>query len=244
VRLPNGLRITWWVVVTSVITWFLAKRYPDLVAGHASALDMLVVVVWIALMLAPVFGELKLFGMSFKHQVEALKDDLKAEFWSIRSEVRTAVDARTSLSQQFHFPPPDSQLPDLEEQIKRIVAKALESNGQHNGAAVSTEIAVSADVRLLFATRYALERELRRVWDSRVPKKAGLSPIKQRFFPIGKMVTDLRDSGVLDPYLANAIQEVYAVCSPAIHGAPVSEAQLRFVRDTGLHLVNVLAVIQ
>ncbi len=43
--------------------------------------------------------------------------------------------------------------------------------------------------------------------------------------------------------IAHAIREVYAICSPAIHGEPVSDAQVAFAEDVGPELVAALKAI-
>jgi hypothetical protein len=42
-KLPN-----WFRILTAGLTWVLYRRYPDLVAGHAAAVDVFVFAVWVA----------------------------------------------------------------------------------------------------------------------------------------------------------------------------------------------------
>jgi hypothetical protein len=48
----------------------------------------------------------------------------------------------------------------------------------------------------------------------------------------------------MEPRLDHAIREVYAVCSPAIHGEPVTQAQIDFVKDVGPELIAALRSIE
>jgi len=50
--------------------------------------------------------------------------------------------------------------------------------------------------------------------------------------------------GIPDDRLADAVQEVCRVASPAIHGEPVSDAQVAFVRDLARELDSALEVIR
>jgi alkyl hydroperoxide reductase subunit AhpC len=64
-KLPNWFRILWWFLLTAGLTWVLYRRYPDLVAGHAAAVDVFVFAVWVALILVPLFHEVSFSGVKF-----------------------------------------------------------------------------------------------------------------------------------------------------------------------------------
>jgi len=101
----------------------LAKRYGDLIGGNSTGSDMLVLVVWLALLLLPLFQEVSLFGLTFKREFEALKTSVSDNVASIRAEIRNSIDIRTQISPNIVFPatPPDSQLP----AIKKMIEAAL-----------------------------------------------------------------------------------------------------------------------
>jgi hypothetical protein len=63
-KLPNWFRILWWFLLTAGLTWVLYRRYPDLVAGHAAAVDVFVFAVWVALILVLLFHEVSFSGVS------------------------------------------------------------------------------------------------------------------------------------------------------------------------------------
>jgi hypothetical protein len=128
-KLPNWFKILWWALLTSGVSWLLYKRYPDLTAGHAAPVDIVFFVIWIALMLVPLFQEVSLLGLKFKQEVEGLKSFVAAQISDIRNEVKNAVDV--TVSPQITIPPPtpDAKLPALEERIKAVVADALAAYG-------------------------------------------------------------------------------------------------------------------
>lgn len=57
------------------------------------------------------------------------------------------------------------------------------------------------------------------------------------------MARALAEEGFLDPDLVHAIREVYSVASAAIHGEPVSEAKVDFVRDVEGQLLSALRTL-
>jgi len=200
-----------------------------LVAGHAAPVDIFFFAVWVALMLIPLFQEVSFLGVKFKQEVEALKSFVAAQVGDIRSEVRNAVDVRTTFSPHITIPAPvsDAQLPELEAKIKSAVSEALSAHGLKAGSTSRPTIEAPDDVTFLFATRYAIEKELRRIASGR------LKVPNNRPMPIVRLGRALVEAEVLEPRLENAIREAYAVCSPAIHGEPVTQAQINFVRDVG-----------
>jgi hypothetical protein len=239
-KLPNWLKILWWFLLTAGLTWVLYRRYPELVAGHAAAVDVFVFAVWAGLMLVPLFHEVSFLGVKLKQEVEDLKSFVAAQVGEIRSDVRNAVDVRTTFSPQIMIPTPvsDAQLPELEAKIKTAVSEALSAHGLKAGSADRATVEVPADVSFLFATRYAIEKEVRRIANDR------LRTLDRRPLPIFRLGKALVEAEVMEPRLENAIREVYAVCSPAIHGEPVTQAQTNFVKDVGPELIAALRSIQ
>jgi hypothetical protein len=238
-RLPNWLKIVWWLALAVAVTSYLWTRYPDLFAGRAVAADVVVFLVWIALLLAPIFQEVELFGVRMKQTVEQMKQELKSEIHSVRTELRNAVDVRTVFSPQIFAPapPPDSQLPGLEARIRTAVTEVLAAHGIRQPTPVPTDLAVDNNVALLFAARYGIEKELRRLAREReldLPlKRAGAMQISRA----------LTQTGVIEPQLDHAIREVYAVSSAAVHAEDVSDAQVSFVREVGPELIGALRAI-
>jgi hypothetical protein len=57
------------------------------------------------------------------------------------------------------------------------------------------------------------------------------------------MVQALAEAGVIDPRIASAIRDVYAVASLSVHVETVSPAQIAFVRDVATELIAALRAI-
>lgn len=243
-KLPNWFKIAWWLALVGLLTAFLYRRYPDLVEGGAAAADIVVFVVWIALLLAPLFNEVTLLGITLKQEIEDLKGFVSAQVSNIRSEVKSAIEVRTTFSPHFNIPAPaaDAQLPNLEARIKSALSDALVAHGVKPSAAPSP-LVTPDDVALLFAARYNIEVELKRIANGR-ESVGGARPLHGRPIPALQLTRYLREAELLEPGLANAIREVYSVCSPAVHGEPVTEAQISFVREVAPDLIATLRAIQ
>jgi hypothetical protein len=69
------------------LKWVLYTRYPDLVTGHAAAVDVFFFAIWIALMLVPLFQEVSFLGVKFKREVEGLKAFVATQVGDMRNEL-------------------------------------------------------------------------------------------------------------------------------------------------------------
>jgi len=242
-KLPNWFKIVWWVALIVLLTVFLYHRLPDFNAGHAVAADIVVFLVWMALLLAPLFNEISLLGITLKQQIDELKTFVAAQVIDIRSEVRNANDIRTTISSHFHMGTQvsDAELPNMREQIKSAIFGAGTVLGDKSQL-TTMSLNVPDNANILFAARYNIEVELRRLAESwRISN--GLMPLRGYPLPVAQVAQQLVDLEVIEPAIADAIREVYSVCSPAIHGEPVTEAQISFVKELVPSLVATLRAI-
>ncbi len=125
-HLPNWFKVTWWATLTALLSYFLFLRYPDLVAGQAAPADIVVFVIWVALLLAPLFNEVSLLGITLKQQIDELKGFVSTQV----TDLRNAVEVRTSINQQFTLPANDAKLPDIETMVKTAVAAQMSAQGK------------------------------------------------------------------------------------------------------------------
>lgn len=219
------------------VSSILYMRLPAITSGTSAPVDVVLFLLWVALFLAPIFSEINLFGIQLKHEVKALKEEVSG----LRNDIRNSVDVRTQINPTFHvpLPPPDSQLPALEARLRSVMVDVLREHGVERPQQRVDIPSVSDDVALLFNARYHVERELRRIAAERLPLEEGRRPL-----PVFHIARVLSSQGLLDPRLAHAVREVYVVASPAIHGEPVSDAKVAFVREITPELISTLKAIR
>lgn len=238
-KLPNWFKVLWWALLSAAVTVFLAYRHSALMAGDASPVDIVAFLVWTALLLAPVFGKIGLFGLSLEQEIRKVRDEIRSEILLLRTDLHNAVDVRNTFSPQLTLPspPPDSQLQDMQSKVKEAMKDVLADLGLPQPSQAPTEPNVPGDVGYLFAVRYGIERELRRLanehqLDFNGRRVAGM-----------QLLRGLVKAGVLDPALHQSIRDLYAVSSAGIHGEDVTQAQVGFVKDVGPELIGVLKEI-
>jgi hypothetical protein len=239
-KTANWFKILWWVVLLLGFGALLTKRYNDLVEGKSFAGDVLVLVVWLALLLLPLFREVSFFGMTFKRELEELKKDVKAEVASVRAEIRNSVDIRAQISPNIVFPPPppDSQLPAIEKRIQASLEEMLRNHNTRPASVSEEALVVPSDADVLFRARYNIERELRRIWEQHTQGTQ-----EGRFVPTLRIAQSLAEWELINGEIARAIREVWQAASPAIHGQSVTQAKVAFVRDVAPRLVVTLKAI-
>ena len=236
-NLPNWFRIGWWVILLAVITAFLCVRYPDLVAGNATPADVVVFLAWVALGLAPVFQDVNLLGLRFRQELKEVKEEVSA----LRTEVRMAVDIRNQFSPTLALFPPVSadQLPGLAQEVKKraqAVAGVTEADVKRADAVTQ---GVPEHVGFLFQTRFALERELRRIYRSRV-----VTPEEDRPISTTRLIRTLFQAELIDRDAAVAAEELYRIASRAIHDEDIPPVQIKFAYDVAGWLLAELKAIR
>jgi hypothetical protein len=71
-----------------------------------------------------------------------------------------------------------------------------------------------------------------------------VSLLQRRPLPFNQLSEILVKQELLHPSIANAIREIYSVCSPAIHGEPFTPAQVDFVREVAPEVVGALDEVE
>jgi len=71
-KLPNWFKIAWWGVLLVFLSYAVFVRFDAYEAGNVTGMDALVLLVWLALAMVPVFNEMELLGFKFKQEREDL----------------------------------------------------------------------------------------------------------------------------------------------------------------------------
>jgi cytidylate kinase len=230
-KLPNWFKITWWIILLLLTGIILFKRYEAITTGQSVPADVFVFLIFVALMLVPIFSEIEFFGLKLKREIEELKSDIRIKFGDIKNEIRNTqtqtLNQTIQAYGQYGPPPPDSKLPELEEEIDRIVKAKLQEHGVIIDQPLASRIDVPEDNLTMFKVRYNIETQLRRIWENRFDEKA----FDQRFRhqPIMRIIQDLTKYEIIDNNFYGILREILSICNYAIHGEQVTDNQVNFV---------------
>lgn len=107
----NWERSLWWFLLVLLFTTFVIWRLPVyLGGGKSTTVDAIVLVVYIALLLAPLFQEVSLFGVSLKNKI----DEVKAEVDTLKAEFRNSVTVNITNQQ------PESHLSEVNQASEKM----------------------------------------------------------------------------------------------------------------------------
>lgn len=172
-KLPNWFRIIWWLALLGIISYIIVRRHDALVTGQGSFGDVLLLLIWVALFLAPIFQEVDFFGIKLKQHLS----ELKREVDGLRTDIRNTIDVQAHISPTFYMPsaPPDAQLPAIEDRFRRILDDTLKKYDvvpQKDEALTD----IPENTVFLFKARYMIEREIIRIWDQRMSSEMFTRP--------------------------------------------------------------------
>jgi hypothetical protein len=236
-KLLNWGKIALWLALIAFFSWLLSQRYSSIMEGASNATDIVIFLIWIALIAAFVFQEVDFFGVRLKREIDNLRTEFKEQIISLKSEIINMQNQNVYVYPLM--PSTDSELKDLEKRVTPIIEKTLKGQGLEKQVPSLKEPKVPDDTQFLFSVRYAIENELRRlstlIWSSYLEKRP------QSILAIASTLSEM---GKITPQVARLIREVYAICSSAVHGGDVSETSLTFVREMSPPLLAYLKSIE
>lgn len=241
-KLPNWLKIVWWILLAGFFAFIFYQRYDSIISGDSIPIDIVIFLTLIALLTIPLFQEVNFFGVSLKKEIEKIKSDVKEQILNLRSDIQSTVNMKTEMSQQVQLlpPPTDAELQDIKTDLK----STLEQLKQKGLEKIIPKFEIPEDNRFLFEVRYTIENELRRIWSKWKAKiiEMGLwtgQGFKELEHPQSafQIVSSLSELKIIDARFSSLIREVYRVCAPAIHGEEVSQTAVGFVRDVAPGLI-------
>lgn len=237
-KLPNWFKIFWWILLLILTGLILFKRYDAITSGSSVPTDVFIFLIFIALMLVPIFSEIEFFGLKFKKELDELKHDLSIKIGDIRNEIRNnQTQTLNATFQGYGPPPPDNKLPELEKEIDRIVKGKLKEHG-----IVADDVDVKVDVPTeniqLFKVRFNIEKRIRQIWEQRFDNEEDRSRLRHQ--PIIKIIQDLTKFEIIDGNFYGILREILSICNYAIHGESVTDSQVKFVMKNSKQVIEYL----
>jgi hypothetical protein len=232
----NNFKTVWWAILVIALGAYLYLRQNDLIGGNPTYFDVIVFLVWISVCLAPIFKDIKLFGLELKQDIEQLKKDISHQLSLMKVELQSSIDVSSSNTSHVHInsgtpiPASDAEIPDIKQQI----AETLKEFGI--GKAGQTELFFTQDIQQesidLFKVRLSFERLIN--------EYSRLNGIDPRRYPMHRILRELQNNERISPNVIHGVLEVLAICNYAVHGEVVSENQIAFVMDSAPGLYKAL----
>jgi hypothetical protein len=228
----NNFKVFWWGLLVVVIGLFLYSRHEQLLEGTPNYFDTTVFLVWVAICLAPIFKEMKIFGFELKQTIEEVKKDLAHKMELMKIELQSSIEISSSNTNSVHVlngnsipvPAPDSEIPDIRNEIR----SALRELGVAGRFQVADELVLDDGIDnktiQLFKIRLSFEKLVNAFAHS-----TGTYPPR---YPLNRILKGLKDTNVLPRNLVAGVNEILAVCNYAVHGEDITEKQHAFVIES------------
>lgn len=227
----------YWFIIVVFLTYLIIRRLPSFLDGNPTNMDIIIFIIWFALLIAPLFPEVNIFGVGLKNEIKSLRNDFQGEILNLRSDIQNTV----NFNPQFYMgqsTPSDAELPGLKEAIQKAVEEAFGTTDIQT-AEIQEDLSAPTDAQYLFSVRYNMEKELDRILRFYSPieseNRPGRSPVQ--------IMRQLLQSETIDMEFYKAMRDVYAVCNQAIHGQDVSQVKISFVRDVAPSLIAYLGTL-
>ena len=232
----NNFKIVWWAILVIALGAYLYLRQDDLIGGNPTYFDVVVFLVWISVCLAPIFKDIKLFGLELKQDIEQLKKDISHQLSLMKIELQSSIDVSSSNTSHVHInsgtpiPASDAEIPDIKQQIAETVREF------GIGKAGQTELFFTQDIQQesvdLFKARLSFEKLIN--------EHSRLNGIDPRRYPMHRILRELQKNERISSNVIHGVLEVLAICNYAVHGEVVSENQIAFVMDSAPGLYKAL----
>lgn len=226
----NNFKVVWWAILVIALGGYLYLRQDQLIVGNPTYFDVVVFLLWMAVCLAPIFKDMKLFGLELKQDIEQLKKDISYQLAIMKVELQSSIDVSSSNTSHVHInsgapiPANDAEIPDIKQQI----AETLRDFGIGVGRSDQPELLFAHDIQKesidLFKVRLSFERLIK--------EYSRLNGIDLRRYPIHRVLRELQKNEKISPNVINGVLEVMAICNYAVHGETVSENQNDFVLES------------
>lgn len=228
-KLLNWFKITYWILLTVVIGYFFVyKKYSLIESGNH--LYLFIFLIWTAILLLPLFGEIKFFGIELKKEVEELKGQVNSLKLKLKLNNKNSQETKINVNPA---PPSDKSIAESQKRIKRTLEETLKAHGIEKVTA--SQASTPDTVNFLFNIRYNIEKEIRRLCKNHFSHD-------RNNVSLMRIITELKVAGVIDQKIYKIIRDVYSITSPAIHGEEdlVSKIQFEYIREVGPELIATL----
>lgn len=240
-KLPNWFKILWWILLIGLTGIILFNRFDEIISGQSVLFDIFIFLIFVALMLVPIFSEIDFFGIKLKKEIEDLKQDIRIKLGDIKNEIRSSQTQTVHQTvQTFGPPPPDNKLPELQYEIERILSAKLKEHGITPDIKIARRIDVPQGNLLMFQVRFNIEKQLRRIWVQRFDS-GNFDPRHQ---PLTRIIQDLAKFEIIDNNFFVILREIISICNYAIHGEKVTENQVSFVTKNAKQILDYLSQVK
>ncbi|MCX6249666.1 MAG: hypothetical protein NTX61_02835 [Bacteroidetes bacterium] len=220
-KYSDNFKKKWWIIILVLISILIVLKSIKIINPFIDnqSYDLLLLIIWFILILYPLIGEIDIFGVKLKKEIEEVKTKM--------FEIKAALSNTNTFNPIVHFH--GSRDEELEDKINHHKDKSFKEIDQ-------LDIKINEKDIFLLQLRKALEKELRRIFTN----NSEFNQSEIRFESVINFIENLRAKGIINTKLYGTIKELVAICNLSIHGEEITEKQLYFAHIFAPTVLNEL----
>lgn len=212
----------WWLSLLIFFSGYLLVNSKRLFENNLIQIDYAFFILWVILLLFPLFSEIDIAGIKFKKEFDALKTEIKEQIFSLRNEIHNTTSIQFNAG--LPLPPSGDKLKERERIYDSILDLSKMGSVELYPQPKLTRI--PRNNQYLFEVRYTLEDEFKKLMKERFDYEFN----EKRPTPIIQMVKFLFENELLDIRIRNLISDIISICNRAVHNQIITEEQYLFVK--------------
>lgn len=201
----------WYIVLLSFSSLYVWKNRFYISDLSSLSLENVVFLIWIVLLLFPLFSEMEFMGVKIKRAIEQANAEVKESIQELRLQM---IDLKVSnnLSVQIgnNVMPSQTEIDKLQ--------RFLPDNSK-----IEVENTPDNTPTYLFKVRYELEKQLSELYFY-------IAPFEYSWIPMSKMVKDLFGKEIIDGITCDLLLQIIRIANNGIHGKQVAKEYIDFVQ--------------
>ena len=216
----NFIKIKCWYIIllgsSSAYVWYYRFDIYQLEKLNAQNLIFLL---WIMLLLLPLFSEMEFLGVKVKKEVEKATEEIKDSLQSIQNQLQITNSVANNINFNNSTLPSEQKLEELLQRVEKLQSTYTSTDTKWHDSIVRED-----DKNVyLFKVRLSIETSLREICE-----KIGYVDR----ITISRMTQILNRKEVIDGMTCDLIYQVNKIANRGVHGEIVSEEYMGFVRKT------------
>ncbi len=213
----------WYIILLIFSSLYVFRKFEEIYSLNAFNLGHLIFIVWLALLLLPLFSEIEFWGVRFKKELEKTKTEIKETINDIEYkliDIKSILYSSNSIANHININnaplPPEEKIGELNKKVEEMRA-----NYQQSGTPISNDsFSIPEQSVYLFKVRASIENELYGLCE-----KTGYDGPKTIF----RMLRHLGQCEIIYGTTADLIQQISKITSRGVHGEIISNEYISFV---------------
>ena len=216
------IKSKWWYLVLLVgSTWFVYLNRQNILGGDFEKFTpiTLVFILWIVLLLLPLFSEMEFFGVKFKKEVEKAANEVKESITDLKMQLiqmQVSNSIATNIQVGNNTMPSEGKMEELLQLVRNL------SQNPHAPSTIEPMDDTNKNV-YLFKVRLGIETAL-----SDLCEKIGF----QDKMPLHRSLQAIFKYELIDNITFDLINQVVKIANRGVHGEIVSDEYISFVKET------------